>query len=152
MKKTNKLLTGLIGSAMIMSTLSGCAGDSREKVNPLIAPPDNSGCKNWTYDEETGVYKCPRADIVSVGGNNTTIINDDHDMGGFIFFYAGGFYSNRTALNNNSTYSTYRSSPSYSKSAHPSHITPSTGGRSSVKAPGTSARSGSFGSSSSSGS
>lgn len=91
LKKTKKLLTGIVSSAMVVGT-AGCSNDSS-----LPPVPDDPACEEWEWDADDGVWECDDVDSPHFGH----------------YFYGGKFFSSKKSLYNHSAYQRYKSSSSF---------------------------------------
>lgn len=75
--KTDKLLKGIFGTSLALSTLSGCGDELtsiQENETSLLPPAEEADCDTWEWDEEEEVYQCvehdsPRYGHYYSGGN-----------------------------------------------------------------------------------
>ncbi|MBO1513375.1 hypothetical protein [Metabacillus bambusae] len=89
MRKTNKLLTGIISATMITAT--GCSDESLPPV------PEGTDCDDWEWEADEGVWEC-----------------DDNDSPHYGYFYYGGkMFSSKSSLKTSSAYKSYKSSSSF---------------------------------------
>ena len=88
MSKTKKMMAGVMAS-LVSVTVAGCGSSSSE----LPPEPTDSSCRDWDWDEETGTYYCDDSTSRSYGH----------------FFYGGKWYKNKSALSQDSSYTTYKS-------------------------------------------
>ncbi|MGM7723250.1 hypothetical protein [uncultured Metabacillus sp.] len=90
MKKTNKLLTGIISATMM--TISGCSNN--ESLPPV---PEGTDCDDWEWEADEGVWEC----------------DDDTSSHYGHYYYGGKFYNSKSSLTASSTYKSYKSSTSF---------------------------------------
>ncbi|WP_243290883.1 aminotransferase yhxA [Bacillus sp. FJAT-47783] len=92
MKKTSKLLTGIVSATMVTS-LAAC---SEEEVSLPPVPEDDS-CTEWEWDDDDGVWEC-----------------DDFDSPHYGHYYYGGrTFSSKSSLRKDSAFKSYQSSSSF---------------------------------------
>lgn len=94
MKKTKKLLTGIISAAMV-TVGSGCG---QQSLPPL---PEDENCKDWEWEDDEGVWECDDDDSTYYGH----------------YFYGGKYYSTKKLLSASSAYKSYKSSSSFKGSS-----------------------------------
>ncbi|MED4069799.1 hypothetical protein [Priestia endophytica] len=91
MKKTKKMMTGVVASLFTFSMTACSSSDSRPKE------PDTDECKDWDWDEETQTYYCDDS--------------SSHRSG--YFYYGGRWFSNKSALQQSSGYKSYKNSSKF---------------------------------------
>lgn len=90
MKKTKKLISGVIIS-LVAGSLSGCNKDE------LPPQPDEESCKEWEWDDDTGVWEC----------------DDSRSSYHGYYFLGGMFYQSKSKLTKSTAYKSYKSSSSF---------------------------------------
>lgn len=91
MKKTKKLLSGIVSAAM-MTGMTACSNDTSRPP----APNDNS-CDDWEWDSDDGVWEC----------------DDQHSSRYGHYYYGGSYYSSKKNLLASSSFKSYKSSSSF---------------------------------------
>ena len=82
------MMAGVMASLMSV-TVAGCSSSSSE----LPAEPNDSSCRDWDWDEETGTYYCDDSSSRSYGH----------------YYYAGKKFLSKSALSQDSSYASYKS-------------------------------------------
>lgn len=98
MKKTNKLMKGVLATAgliTITTTMAACESPGNSVAKP--PKPKDSTCKNWDWEEDLGVWECDDKKSSYHGG----------------YYYGGTYYSNSSALKSSSGYQSYSKSSSF---------------------------------------
>ena len=90
MKKTKKLLSGIVSTAMITG-LTACSDNSSR---PPV--PDDASCDDWEWDANDGVWECDDEDSQRYGH----------------YFYGGSYYSSKKNLHASSAFKSYKSGSS----------------------------------------
>ncbi len=92
MSKTRKVMVG-ISSTVLMLGLTGCGSEAQE-LPPI---PENTGCSDWEWDYDDGVWEC-----------------DDYDSHYYGHSYYGGrYYSSKSNLYKSKDYIAYKNSSSF---------------------------------------
>ncbi len=89
-----KMIIGIISIGLLFAAFFGYkAYNSSSKP----AKPNDDRCDNWKWNEEEGVWVC----------DSTSSSYYRH------FFYGGSYFSNRSALSSDPSYSSYKSSSTF---------------------------------------
>lgn len=107
MKKTKKMMAGVVASFMTASVIAGCSSKEEVQVTEDNRPPEPTdvSCNDWDWDDETGTYYC-----------------DDRQSSNFgMYYFMSQMFGSKSMLKANSGFkqyhSTYKSSSSSSKSS-----------------------------------
>lgn len=97
LKKTKKLLTGIVSATMVTS-LAACGEEEELSLPPV---PDDNSCAEWEWDYDDEVWEC-----------------DDIDSPHFGYYYfAGRAFKSKSDLYKSSAYKSYRSGSTYEESS-----------------------------------
>ncbi len=97
MSQTKKMVSGVASIALVSMGLAGCS-DSASATQPPL--PQDSGCSDWEYDWNDGVYEC-----------------DDSSSSHYRSYYHGGkYYASKSSLHDSSSYKQYKNSSSFKSS------------------------------------
>lgn len=88
--------------------MAGCSDGSSVQQPPK---PKDSGCQNWKFDDQKGVWKCQQSNAGHAGA----------------FYYGNRYYSSANDLTSSSAYKSYKSSSSFAGEGA-SHASVSEGG------------------------
>ncbi|MEN0647733.1 aminotransferase yhxA [Caldifermentibacillus hisashii] len=96
MKKTQKVMIGVTGTALLIG-MTGCSSGYAEPNEK----PDDPYCSDWDWDGEDAVWVC----------------DDDNSSYHGSYYHGGKYYSSKSSLKSSSAYKQYKSSISSKSSS-----------------------------------
>lgn len=105
MRRTKKMMAGVIATLVTSVTVAGCSSDDEVEVSERPPEPTDVDCNDWDWDDETGTYYC-----------------DDRNSSHFgMYYFMSKMFSSKSSLKASSGYKNYKSNykPSSSSSVKP---------------------------------